>query len=760
MQVAAPPDNETERLHTLHNLCVLDTEPEEELDRITRLAARHFDVPICLISLVDQDRQWFKSNVGLNSTQSSRKESFCAHAILHWGALIVPDAHEDERFADNPAVTGYPFVRFYAGYPIRSRQGHALGTLCLIDTRTRTFSDDEKADLHDFAVMVQTYFQTRENDQHINQVERHLASAEEIFQKVFAQAAVGIALVSPEGQWLKVNQSLCKLVGYDQQEMQSLTFQQITYPDDLHTDLQYLNQLVRGDIATYTLEKRYIRSNGQIVWVELTVSLMRDAQGQPLHFISVLSDIDARKQAEFALADLRHNLEQRVEIRTAEMAVAISQLNHQMEKRIEIQQELQAEKERFQITLENAVDAFLEIDQNGQIIAWNLAAEQMFGWLRKEALGRKAGDMIIPARRRRPYWAELKRYLKHGQSGTLGRRLQIVACRKDGEEFIAELTLSENRIGEQRLVDAFVQDVSVREAAKKEILEHRRLLKAVTDHLPALIAYVDTSLRYLFINQVFQDWFGISAEALLAMRVTDLLEESTHLQISPYMDRVLAGEQVAFDSELNTLQGCQQVHVDFIPHIDELGKVTGFYIQVQDITQRKQLENQLAFEASHDQLTGLPNRRAFMLALDAAIARAKRHQQPMALLFLDLDGFKQLNDAHGHEFGDKVLQYFAATISAASRETDTVARLAGDEFTMILENLGDNDSGAIQVAQRILEQLAVPCLIDGHSVQLSSSIGIALTHSGDELASELLLAKADAAMYQAKAAGKGRFALN
>ncbi|NNC65016.1 MAG: GAF domain-containing protein, partial [Gammaproteobacteria bacterium] len=135
MLKAPTPIGETVRLCSLQNLKVLDTLPEERFDRITRLVARVFDVPIALVSLVDVDRQWFKSRHGLDADETPREISFCGHAILEEKTFVVHDAAKDERFVDNPLVTGGPKIRFYAGHPVHSPQGTRIGTLCLIDRK-------------------------------------------------------------------------------------------------------------------------------------------------------------------------------------------------------------------------------------------------------------------------------------------------------------------------------------------------------------------------------------------------------------------------------------------------------------------------------------------------------------------------------------------------------------------------------------------------------------------------------------------------
>lgn len=139
------PHNETQRLKALRDLVLLDTAPEERFDRITAFAASEFEVPMALVSLVDQDRQWFKSNFGVDVRETPRDVSFCGHAIAQSTPLIVPDALADPRFSDNPMVIGHPFVRFYAGAGLRLPYGQVVGTFCIMDRRPRTFDRLDEA---------------------------------------------------------------------------------------------------------------------------------------------------------------------------------------------------------------------------------------------------------------------------------------------------------------------------------------------------------------------------------------------------------------------------------------------------------------------------------------------------------------------------------------------------------------------------------------------------------------------------------------
>jgi diguanylate cyclase (GGDEF)-like protein len=151
MKTPDTPGNEKQRLATLRSIDILDTDPEERFDRLTRLARRVFDVPIALVSLVDENRQWFKSKVGVNACETPRDISFCGHAILGDGLFIIEDTLQDERFVDNPLVTGEPGIRFYAGMPLRYQNGAKLGTLCIIDREPRSLDDEDLAMFRDLA---------------------------------------------------------------------------------------------------------------------------------------------------------------------------------------------------------------------------------------------------------------------------------------------------------------------------------------------------------------------------------------------------------------------------------------------------------------------------------------------------------------------------------------------------------------------------------------------------------------------------------
>ena len=164
MQAAPIPDNEVERLQALHNLLLLDTPPEERFDRVVRFAAEELDVPIALVTFIDTQRQWFKSRLGIDINETARNISFCAHAINQSDLFVVDDASKDERFFDNPLVIGFPYIRFYAGAPVRAPSGERVGTLCIIDTKPRELGEIEQAVMNALRQLVDEALAGEEGD--------------------------------------------------------------------------------------------------------------------------------------------------------------------------------------------------------------------------------------------------------------------------------------------------------------------------------------------------------------------------------------------------------------------------------------------------------------------------------------------------------------------------------------------------------------------------------------------------------------------
>lgn len=297
------PVNEPSRLRALQSYDIMDSGQELRYDDITLLASRICGTPMALISLVGEDRQWFKSKIGLEGSETLRELAFCAHAIVEPDkVLTVADAQLDERFATNPFVTGDPHVRFYAGAPLVSADGHALGTLCVIDREPRQLQPHQQDALLALSRQVMALMEERRTSAALRGAMQALTRSEALFREAYENAPIGIALVSPEGEWLRVNQSLCDILGYSAEQLTRTTFQAITHPEDLESDLLLVRRTLAREIRSYQLEKRYLHRNGESVCAHLSVSLVWDKQ-RPLYFIAQIQDITERKNIERGKAE-------------------------------------------------------------------------------------------------------------------------------------------------------------------------------------------------------------------------------------------------------------------------------------------------------------------------------------------------------------------------------------------------------------------------------------------------------------------------
>jgi len=500
MVAAAFPPNESERIALLHALDLLDTPAEPIFDRITRLVARTLRVPIALVSLVDSDRQWFKSRVGLSALETPRELAFCAHTLLQDGPMVVEDATSDDRFADNLLVTGEPNIRFYAGAPIFTTAGLILGTLCAIDSQPRTLLPDELETLLDLANLVSREIQQRETAllarSHMDHANTAVQESNLRFQSIFERAGVGIALVAPHGGWMSVNQTLCDIVGYSQAELANMTFQDITHPDDLQSDLSLLEKLVKDEIDHYQLDKRYLRKTGEEIWINLSVTKQLRSNGELDYFISFIKNIQARKEAETSLAALRRDLEKRVDERTRELLTANEMLSYSMAQQVSYQQSLVKREAELSAVIENANDAYVCMDQAGVVSDWNQQAQETFGWTADEAIGRRLDELIVPQHLRAAQRAGMKRYLSSGKSTMLNKRMELTAVRKDGSSLSVEVRVRALTLNGQTIFSAFLHDITERkrnEQAKEYDARHDALTglcnrRALFEMLPQAMA--------------------------------------------------------------------------------------------------------------------------------------------------------------------------------------------------------------------------------------------------------------------------------
>ena len=347
------PPNETERLAALHALKVLDTAAEARFDRITRVAQRHFDVPIALVSLVDEGRQWFKSCQGLDATETSRDISFCGHAILNDAILVVPDATEDLRFVDNPLVTGSPNIRFYAGAPLHAPGCERVGTLCIIDTRPRAFSAEDIAMLRDLADCVEEELVRVL----LQDSEQRVRSAQTALKSLINAIGDGIVTIDHWGVIQSFNPAAERLFGYAEAEVIGHNVKMLMPESYRGQHDGYLqNFLTTGTRKIIGTNREFIgqRRDASTFPIDISVSELL-INSEPM-FVGVVRDITRRKEL------------QRVQL---------------------LQQAI----------VQSSDDAIISKTLAGIIVSWNSGAERIFGYRADEAIGRSM-DMVFPDQRK------------------------------------------------------------------------------------------------------------------------------------------------------------------------------------------------------------------------------------------------------------------------------------------------------------------------------------------------------------------------
>ena len=285
------PPEELERQAALERTGLLDTEPEERFDRFTRMACKAFRVPIALVSLVDENRQWFKSCQGLSASETSRGISFCGHAILNSSLLVIEDASLDPRFSNNPLVTGDPHIRFYAGAPLHNSEGFRLGTLCLIDRVPRTFGEEDKSLLREIADCVEREI----NLQAAAEFYRDLKHSERRARAIIDGTRIGTWEWNVQTGETVFNERWANICGYTLEELEPVSIQTwlgLAHPDDLPESERLLNAHFVGELPEYDYRCRMKHRDGHWVWVHDRGQVFEwTPDGKPLMMYATHADI-------------------------------------------------------------------------------------------------------------------------------------------------------------------------------------------------------------------------------------------------------------------------------------------------------------------------------------------------------------------------------------------------------------------------------------------------------------------------------------
>jgi diguanylate cyclase (GGDEF)-like protein/PAS domain S-box-containing protein len=398
-------------------------------------------------------------------------------------------------------------------------------------------------------------------------------------------------------------------------------------------------------------------------------------------------------------------------------------------------------------------DAITGKTLEGIITSWNAGAERIYGYSAKEAIGRPA-SMLIPIDRP-DEMPEMLECLKRGETID---HFETVRRRKDGKEIQIELTVSPIRDALERIVGASTigRDISIRKEAERHLVEMEARYRGILEAAPDAIVVVNEAGEIVLLNRQAEKQFGYHRDELLGQRVKNIIPTGFAERLTADGLQSLEGSlayQIGTGIELvGRRKDGSEFPIEIMLSPQECAEGILVTAAIRDVSAARAMTLQMVHTAQHDFLTGLPNRALLNDRVEQAIVFASRHATKVGVLFLDLDGFKHINDSLGHPIGDKLLQSVAARVVNCIRGSDTVSRQGGDEFIVLLSEMQHSEDAAI-TSRRMLQAVANPHSIDHHDLYVTASIGVSV-YPDDGLDAETLIKNADTAMYQAKEKGR------
>ena len=780
LQDESVPVDETERLVALHRLGLLDTPPSAAFDGVTRLAQAALQVPILCVSLVDQNRVWFKSRIGLGVRETPRRGSLCDHVVWAREALIVRDATADPRFANDPLVSGPQHVRSYLGIPLFTRDRQPMGTLCAMDTAVREFGEVEEVVLSEFAKIAEDLLSAKELAAKSDGVLQYAMEREKLFRDTFEQAPVGIIHTSLHGLILRMNQRAGALLGYNPAELRELSIPSITHPEDLADNIREFKRTLAGEIESYRLEQRLLAKDKGYVRVALSVAIKRAPSRQPDYNIVTIEPVSAAAAASepAALAKAGETVPQTgaaeealqaaqtlLEAREESLVEARSSIDAREKSLAEARSAVEV-REKALLEARSAVEAREKAmgDAGAALEARDKSLREARTAVeaREKSLSdakaafearQKSETRAAPVKEREKALEkslnEAQAALKERDKSASEKQAAIEAREKTASERLAAIESREKAAHEkQSAIEAREKAMAEKQAAIEAREKAAGEKQAGFDAREKLLAEAQAALKE-------REKSVSDAQASFKQRDESLGDSET---AQKERNKALADAQQSARAAEDALRYAQEdlrgVQATLRDTQEALRDAQDQYREAQAGMQAANAK--LAQESANDALTVLPNRRTFSRRGEQAASAMRQSRKPYGLILLDVDNFKHVNDEYGHDVGDDVLRTLGNILSTQLRNSsDMAARLGGDEFAVLC--FGDiNEQTLHDVAERIHGQIGkAPLATPKGLLRFTGSFGLALSIA-DDPDWKSVYSRADAALREAKNAGKDR----
>ncbi len=420
---------------------------------------------------------------------------------------------------------------------------------------------------------------------------------------------------------------------------------------------------------------------------------------------------------------------------------------------------LEEQRDIFQKIMQDTEDIMVQgINNNHEVIYWNKGSEKVYDYSAKEAMGKKIEELIVPENIKEIVYQDIEEWIHNGVEI---RPTELKLIDKHGNDIhvLSKHIMIQVGVDKYELYGIDI-NLSTTKALQKELKLQRDFLKTLLDTIPDLVWAKDIRGEYISCNSIFEQFFGAKESEIVGKTDFDFLDKKMAESFKK-SDKITMqkGSQFITEEHIEFLNGGHKGYFETIktPFRDSEDKIRGILGISRDISLRKKHEQQLLTFANTDILTGLSNRAVLIGRLEQLIKRRSMKKQYSAILFMDLDNFKEINDLRGHHIGDKLLIEVSKRLKSIVRKGDTVARFGGDEFVLLLEEI-NTPMDSVHVAKKALEVIVETIYIEGLELEVGVSIGISI-FPDDSDSSEQLLRYADDAMYHAKRSGRDMYVL-